>query len=157
MKFSENSNNFHELARLARSMSYPARLGGLQCYNYIFRHCKRLVLRLILAHSIKCTLARSKALKTLNTRLKMCISQNHIPILFVCQCTNALMHSRTTCDSSTAQTAFYVSKVKRLHGYFFARLIKVVLCHFFIFWRGLYSFFSSSRRSNIHHIPNSGI
>nr|DAU45349.1 MAG TPA: hypothetical protein [Caudoviricetes sp.] len=34
-------------------MSHPARLDGLQCYNYIFRHCKRLVLRLILAHLIK--------------------------------------------------------------------------------------------------------
>ena len=42
---------------------------GLQCYNYIFRHCKRLVLWLILARLIKSTLARSKTLKTSNTRL----------------------------------------------------------------------------------------
>lgn len=38
-------------------------------YNYIFRHCKRLVLRLIIAHSIKSTLTRLKVLKTSNTRL----------------------------------------------------------------------------------------
>ena len=69
LKFSENSNNFHELVRLDRSMSYPARLDGSQCHNYIFRHCKRLVLRLILAHSIKSTLTRFKTLKMSNTRL----------------------------------------------------------------------------------------
>nr|DAL67628.1 MAG TPA: hypothetical protein [Bacteriophage sp.]DAP25465.1 MAG TPA: hypothetical protein [Bacteriophage sp.] len=45
------------------------RLDGLQCYNYIFRHCKRLVLWRILAHSIKSTLTRLKALKLSNTRL----------------------------------------------------------------------------------------
>nr|DAY44929.1 MAG TPA: hypothetical protein [Caudoviricetes sp.] len=41
----------------------------MQYYNYIFRHCKRLVLWLIIAHSIKSTLTRFKALKTSNTRL----------------------------------------------------------------------------------------
>nr|DAE27766.1 MAG TPA: hypothetical protein [virus sp. ctpeS3] len=45
------------------------RLDGFQCYNYIFRHCKRLVLWLILARLIKSMLARLKALKTSNTRL----------------------------------------------------------------------------------------
>nr|DAE31998.1 MAG TPA: hypothetical protein [virus sp. ctReX5] len=50
------------------------RLDGLQCYNYIFRHCKRLVLWLILARLIKSMLARLKALKTSNARLQMCIS-----------------------------------------------------------------------------------
>ena len=62
-----------------------------------------------------------------------------------------------TAQPLDSSTAFYVSKVKRLHAYFLAQLIKAVLYHFFIFWRGLYSLFSSSRRSNIHHIPNSGI
>ena len=50
------------------------------------------------------------------------------------------MHSRTPCDSSTAQTAFYVSKVKRLHAYFFARLIKAVLYHFICFGAGCIRF-----------------
>ena len=50
------------------------------------------------------------------------------------------MHSRTPCDSSTAQMAFYVSKVKRLHAYFFARLIKAVLYHFLYLWRGCIRF-----------------
>nr|DAS22578.1 MAG TPA: hypothetical protein [Bacteriophage sp.] len=44
-------------------MSHPTRLDGLQCYNYIFRHCKRLVLWLIIAHLIKSTLTRLKPLK----------------------------------------------------------------------------------------------
>nr|DAO86331.1 MAG TPA: hypothetical protein [Caudoviricetes sp.] len=43
MKFSENSNILHELVRLTCNNSHPARLDGSQCYNYIFRHCKRLV------------------------------------------------------------------------------------------------------------------
>ena len=51
-------------------MSHPARLDGSQCHNYIFRHCKRLVLRLIIAHSIKSTLTHFKVLKTSNTQLK---------------------------------------------------------------------------------------
>ena len=43
------------------------------------------------------------------------------------------MQSRATRDSSTAQTAFYVSKVKRLHAYFLAQLIKAVLYPLFTF------------------------
>ena len=60
----------------------------------------------------------------------MCISQNHIPVLFVCQCTYARIHSQATRDSSTA---FCVSKLERLHAYFFARLIKAVLYPLFTF------------------------
>lgn len=73
VKFSENSNIFHELVRLTRNMSHPTRLDGLQCYNYIFKHCKRLILRLIIARSIKSMLVRLKALKTSNTRLYICV------------------------------------------------------------------------------------
>ena len=68
----------------------------------------------------------------------MCISQNHIPVLFVCQCTYARMHSRATRDSSTA---FCASKLERLHAYFFARLIKRYLYHFFyILARSVFAF-----------------
>nr|DAI85446.1 MAG TPA: hypothetical protein [Caudoviricetes sp.] len=45
------------------------RLDGSQCYNYIFRHCERLILWLIIAYSIKSTLARLKHLNSSNTRL----------------------------------------------------------------------------------------
>nr|DAM90449.1 MAG TPA: hypothetical protein [Caudoviricetes sp.] len=69
MKFSENSSNFHELVRLTRNMSHPARLDGSNLYSNAIRHCKRLVLWLIIARLIKSTLARSKTLKTSNTRL----------------------------------------------------------------------------------------
>nr|DAS60327.1 MAG TPA: hypothetical protein [Caudoviricetes sp.] len=50
-------------------MSHPARLDGLKLYNYIAKHCKRLVLWLILTRLIKSTLTRLKVLKTSNTRL----------------------------------------------------------------------------------------
>nr|DAZ79670.1 MAG TPA: hypothetical protein [Caudoviricetes sp.] len=69
VKFSENSNIFNELVRLTCNNSYPARLDGLNLYSNAIRHCKRLVLRFILAHSIKSTLIRFKALKMSNTRL----------------------------------------------------------------------------------------
>nr|DAZ25830.1 MAG TPA: hypothetical protein [Caudoviricetes sp.] len=69
MKFSENSNIFRELVRLTCNNSHPARLDGLKLYSYIAKRCKRLVLWLIIAHSIKSTLTRLKVLKTSNTRL----------------------------------------------------------------------------------------
>nr|DAW76148.1 MAG TPA: hypothetical protein [Bacteriophage sp.] len=65
------------------------RLDGLQCYNYIFRHCKRLVLWRILAHSIKSTLTRFKTLKTSNTRLK-CVY--HKIIEYFCLFVNVLQY-----------------------------------------------------------------
>ena len=146
--------------RLARSMSHPARFDGSQCHNYIFRHCKRLVLRLILACSIKSTLIRLKCLKTSNTRLySVYIIKSYTGFVYLSMYDSARTYSRTTCDSSTAQqlNSFLRIKIRAFTRLFFARLIKAVLYHFFIFWRGLYSLFSSSRRSNIHHIPNSGI
>nr|DAJ94458.1 MAG TPA: hypothetical protein [Bacteriophage sp.] len=69
MKFSENSSNFHDLVCLTRNDSHPVQLDGLQCYNYIFRHCERLILWLVIVYSIKSTLTHLKALKTSNTRL----------------------------------------------------------------------------------------
>nr|DAI65436.1 MAG TPA: hypothetical protein [Caudoviricetes sp.] len=48
---------------------HSARLDGSNLYSNIIKHCKRLVLRLILARLIKSMLVRSKALKTSNTRL----------------------------------------------------------------------------------------
>nr|DAE47982.1 MAG TPA: hypothetical protein [Bacteriophage sp.] len=69
MKFSENLNNFHGSVYLSCNDLHPVRLDGLKFYNYITKHCKRLVLRLILACLIKSTLIRSKTLKSSNTRL----------------------------------------------------------------------------------------
>nr|DAJ03572.1 MAG TPA: hypothetical protein [Bacteriophage sp.] len=53
---------------------HPARLDGSNLYSNIIKHCKRLILWLILVHLIKSTLTRLKALESPNTRLKMCIS-----------------------------------------------------------------------------------
>ena len=103
VKFSENSNNFHELVCLARSMSYPAQLDRLQYYNYIFRHCKRLILRLILAHSIKSTLTRFKVLKTSNTRLK-CVY--HKIIYRFCLFVNVHIHGCIARQLATVQQLF---------------------------------------------------
>ena len=64
----------------------------------------------------------------------MCISQNHIPILFVCQCTtcpDAQPDDSRQLDNM--KKAFCVSKLERLHAYFFARLIKAVLYPLFTF------------------------
>ena len=47
---------------------------------------------------------------------------------------SARMHSRATCDSSTAQTAFYVSKVKRLHAYFFGSINKSGIVPTFLYF-----------------------
>nr|DAK51535.1 MAG TPA: hypothetical protein [Caudoviricetes sp.] len=55
--------------RLTCNNSHPARLDSSNLYSNAIRHCKRLVLRLIIACSIKSMLARLKALKTSNTRL----------------------------------------------------------------------------------------
>nr|DAE79136.1 MAG TPA: hypothetical protein [Caudoviricetes sp.] len=55
--------------RLTCNNSHPARLDGSNLYGNAIRHCKRLVLRFIIAHLIKSTLTRIKALKTSNTRL----------------------------------------------------------------------------------------
>nr|DAU18598.1 MAG TPA: hypothetical protein [Caudoviricetes sp.] len=55
--------------RLTCNNSHPARLDGSNLYSNIIKHCKRLILRLIVAHSIKSTLTRLKTLKTSNTRL----------------------------------------------------------------------------------------
>nr|DAH92958.1 MAG TPA: hypothetical protein [Caudoviricetes sp.] len=53
MKFSENSNIFRELVRLTCNNSHPARLDGLKLCRNIIKHCKWLILRLIIAYSIK--------------------------------------------------------------------------------------------------------
>ena len=140
MKFSENSNNFHELVRLTRSMLYPARLDGSQCHNYIFRHCKRLVLRLILAHSIKSTLTRLKALKTSNARLKCIYHKIIYRFCLLVNVPHARMHSQATRDSSTAQQLFCASKLKRLHAYFFARLIKRYNTTLYVLARSVFAF-----------------
>ena len=53
--------------------------------------------------------------------------------------------------------SFLCIKSKAFTRLFFCSINKAVLYHFFMFWRGLYSFFSSSRRLNIRHIPDNGI
>nr|DAF63179.1 MAG TPA: hypothetical protein [Siphoviridae sp. ct7yc1] len=55
--------------RLTCSNLRQIRLDGSNLYSNIIKHCKRLVLWLILARLIKSMLARSKTLKTSNTRL----------------------------------------------------------------------------------------
>nr|DAR37078.1 MAG TPA: hypothetical protein [Caudoviricetes sp.] len=69
MKFSENLNIFNESVRLTCNNSHLARPDSSNLYSNAIRHCKRLVLRLILTCLIKSMSVRLKALKTSNTRL----------------------------------------------------------------------------------------
>ena len=156
MKFSENSNNFHELVCLTRSMSHPARLDGSQCYNYIFRHCKRLVLRPILARLIKSTLTRFKPLKTSNTRLNVYIIKSYTD--FVC----LSMYHMPGCIARQLVTArqldsFLCIKSKAFTRLFFCSINKSGIIPLFYILARLYSLFSLSRRPIIRRMPNSGI
>lgn len=107
-------------------MSHLTRFDGLQCYNYIFRHCKRLILRLILAYLIKYTLARSKALKTSNTRL---IGVYHKIIEYFCLFVNVRMPGRIAGHLVTAQqldssNSFLCIKSKAFTRLFFGSINK---------------------------------
>ena len=81
-----------------------------------------------------------KALKTSNTRL---IGVYHKIIYRFCLFVNVHMPGCIAGHLATArqhEKAFCASKLKRLHAYFFTRLIKAVLYHFIYLVRAVFVF-----------------